>query len=491
MTSARDWREALTDALRHTLRIETTPEGAAATLHALSPKQWLALDEGLRRARWKPALPGPTAAGSRPARERELDAQLFCIGCHADGHQRERALRVSRMREGPLVGVLFAIRCDDWVAPVRACAEDALRLRIERESDWPFEWIALLLALSCRERFRDGVWRTLLEPALRAPGKAERRWALLTDPHPRVRMHACRLIVQVHPDCAGELAAWALERHDPVAALWAIRDLPALSGIAFDDALLALAGRSRFAPVRAQALRLWAARPDAGYAARVRQALLDPHPSVRGVATFAARALGIDARTVWRAAIDEASGPPPRSAVLGLAGQAEAEDIPRLRPSLDDASGDVRCAVLRGLMRAGIDDAVPVLRDALAAPQSKVVRLALALGQGIPGFLSRDTLIAAYGRAANVHARRRLLDATWHLGPWQSLDMLFDMALQWPGDPDVAHALCHWHAHAGRRYAPLSPERRAALLARIDAIAPGFPDADWKTVRWVVETSVA
>ena len=491
MTSARDWRAALTDVLRHTLHVETTLEAAATDAQALSPRQLLVLDEALRRAWWRPTPPGPAWLASMPPREREPDVQLFCIGCHADGHLRERALRLSQTRDGILPDALTAIRCDDWVAPVRACAEDALRLRLARDPGWAFDRIELLLALSRRERFGSGAWRTRVEPALLAPAQAGRRWALLGHPHPQVRMFACRTIAQADPERVDELAAWALERHDPVAALWAIRDLPALSGIGFDDALLALAWRSRFAPVRAQALRLWAARPDAGYVERVRQALLDPHPSVRGVATFAARTLGIDARTLWRAAIDEASGPPPRGAVLGLAGQAEAEDIPRLRPSLDDASGDVRCHVLRGLLEAGIDDAVPVLRDALAAPQSKVVRLALALGQEIPGFLSRDTLIAAYGRAANVHARRRLLDATWHLGPWQSLDMLFDMALQWPGDPDVARALCHWHAHAGRRYAPLSPERRAALLARIDAIAPGFPDADWKTVRWVVETGVA
>ncbi|MBW8850513.1 MAG: hypothetical protein JF600_07015 [Xanthomonadales bacterium] len=495
MSSARDWREALTDTLRRALRIETTPEVAAAALHALSPGQWLALDEALRRAWWRPAPPGPAWSPSMPPREREPDAQLFCIGCHADGHLRERALRLSQTREGRLADALAAIRCDDWVAPVRACAEDALRQRVERDAGWPFERIDLLLALSRRERFRDGAWCTLLAPALLAPAQAERRWALLGHPHPQVRMFACRTIAQADPERATELAAWALAGRDPVIALWAIRDLPGLAGIAFDDALLARAERSRFAPVRAQAMRVRAQRPDAVFADRVRAALLDPHPSVRSVAAFAARALGIDARGVWRAAIDQAidraAGPAPRGAVLGLAEQAQAEDVARLRPSLDDASGDLRCAVLRGLMRAGIDDALPMLRDALAAPQGKVVRLALTLGKGVPGVLSRDTLVAAYGRAANVRARRLLLDATWHLGPWQSLDMLFDLGAQRPDDADVAQALRHWPAHAGRRYASLSPERRAALLARIDAIAAGRPDADWRTIRWIVETGVA
>lgn len=491
MTAARDWREALTDTLRGALRIDTTLEAATDHLHALAPGQWLALDEALRRAWWRPTPPGPAWWPSMPPRERESDAQLFCIGCHADGHLRERALRLSQTREGRLADALAAIRCDDWVAPVRACAEDALRLRLARDAGWPFARIDLLLALSRRERFRDGAWRTLLAPALHAPAQADRRWSLLGHPHPRVRMFACRTIAQADPDRLADLAAWALAGRDPVIALWAIRDLPGLAGIGFDDALLARAERSRFAPVRAQALRVRAQRPDAAFADRVRAALLDPHPSIRSVATFAARALGIDARGVWRAAIDAAPGAAPRAAVLGLAEQAQAEDVARLRPSLDDASGDMRCAALRGLLRAGVDDALPVLRDALAAPQGKVVRLALTLGKSVPGALSRDTLFAAYGRAANVRARRLLLDATWHLGPWQSLDMLFDLSAQRPDDPDVAQALRHWPAHAGRRYASLSPARRAALLARIDAIAPARPDADWRTIRWIVETGAA
>ena len=493
MSSARDWREALTDTLRRALQIETTPEAAAAALHALSPGQWLALDEALRRAWWRPAPPGPAWSPSMPPREREPDAQLFCIGCHADGHLRERALRLSQTREGRLADALAAIRCDDWVAPVRACAEDALRQRVECDAGWPFERIDLLLALSRRERFRDGAWRTLLVPALHAPAQADRRWSLLGHPHARVRLFACRTIAQADPERAAELAAWALAGRDPVIALWAIRDLPGLAGIAFDDALLARAERSRFAPVRAQAMRVRAQRPDAAFADRVRAALLDPHPSVRSVATFAARALGIDARGVWRAAIDQAidqaAGPAPRGAVLGLAEQAQAEDVARLRPSLDDASGDLRCAVLRGLLKAGIDDAVPVLRDALAAPQGKVVRLALALGEHLPGFLTRDALIEAHARAANARTRQIVLDAARRFGTWGWLDALLHFRLRRPAEVDVTAALAYWSSHAAHRHTPLTPEGRNALLARLAEIAPRFPDQDWAPVRRAVEAA--
>lgn len=493
MTFPRDWRQALADTLGGLCGDSESVDAAPYVLGTLSPKRLLALDEALRRAWWKPTLPGPHWPVFAPVPDDEIDAQLFCIGCHADGHLRERALRLSQTRDGALPGALAAIRCDDWVAPVRACAEDALRLRIARDPGWLFDQLPLLIALSGRERFRDGAWRTLVEPALRAPEHAARRWAFRGHPHPRASRVVCEAILQADPQRLDDLADWILGQRDPVIVMWALRTLPARDGFMFDDALLARAARHPAASVRAQVLWLHGRRPDPAHAGRVREALRDRSATVRWVAAHAARGLGIDPRTVWRDILDDPTIAERRGALFGLAECAEAQDIPRLRPWLAGVAGDLQAAALRGLVRAGADDAIPLLREALGAPQGKVVGTALALGANVSGFFQPDTLVDGFARAANTVTRRRLLDATRCLDPWQALEALIGMhriaaGRQGPDASDVACALRGWIATTGQRYAPLHEAKRGVLLARIDASAPQPPDPDWTTIRRIVAT---
>ena len=54
---------------------------------------------------------------------------------------------------------------------------------------------------------------------------------------------------------------------------------------------------------------------------------------------------------------------------------------------------------------------------------------------------------------------------------------------------DALHALTAWQHEIGRRYAPLSTERKRELLQLIDAMTTRNMHFDWLVVRRVVESS--
>ena len=491
--TASDWREALAIALNRAMRIEHDADSAPYALCSQAGHRLPAIDDSLRRFAWKPAMPGGVWPLQMSPPEEESDAQLFCVGCHADGHMRERALRLARERPRRLATALALIRCDDWVPQVRETAMETLRLQIEADPALVFAQIDLLLALRGRQRFDAGVWRTLIEPTLLAPEQRAERWKLLEHGHGKARLLACSLILRADPDRIAQLALRAVRDRDPVIARWALRDLPSLAGIeqgkdGAHENMLAQALRHPSASVRAQALRVRGGRPDAAYAALVRDALLDVSASVRAVAIHAARQLDIDARAVFRDALDRGETPWNRHALQALGDCADADDLDRLRPWLQHPTGELRCAALRGALRAGIEDPAGVLRDALTSPSCKVVGLALKLGATVPSFMTRETLAGAFIATASRGARKRLLYATHRIDRWSALDCLLDCLTRAALDEDTLNALRAWASETGNRFAPLSAARRQSLLARIDAMAPQSMHVAWLPIRRVVET---
>jgi hypothetical protein len=103
--------------------------------------------------------------------------------------------------------------------------------------------------------------------------------------------------------------------------------------------------------------------------------------------------------------------------------------------------------------------------------------------------MTRDTLAQAFTVAANPPARQRIVDATRQLGWWDALDCLLDFIDHDARAADALHALSAWHRETGRRYSPLSSDRKQALLQRIDAMTPQNMHIAWLPVRRIVETS--
>ncbi len=486
-TSSPGWREALTTALQRALRIECDIDRAPQALHDVAGRRLPALEEAIRREYWHAALPGFAWPLAAQPDEVAIDAQLFSAGCHRDGRIRERALRLMRERPGRLTIALTLIRCDDWVPQVRLCAEDALQRIVATDPTALFTHLDLLFVLRERQRIQAGVWRTLIEPTLLAPAHSTARWQALDHGGSLQRLFVCHLILRADPARIDALAVQTVRNRDPVIARWGLRDLPRLSGKPLSDDLIAYALRHPHASVRAHALRQRARTPDDAFRELLRACLLDPSSSVRNVAAHASRSLGSEPRAVWRDALDRSIEPECRYALLALSDCAEAEDLDRIAPWLRHATGDLRCSALRAAVRAGIDDPVAHLRDALASPSGKVVALALKLGATVPAFLTRDTLANAF-IAAHPYTRQRLVDATHQLSRWDALDCLLDGIDHDAHASELLHALFDWQRERGHRYAPLSAARKQALLQRIDAMTPRNMHIAWLPIRRVVET---
>jgi hypothetical protein len=481
------WREALTTALQRTLRIECDSERAPQALNDVSGRRLPALEESIRRQYWHAELPGFAWPLHAQPDEAAIDAQLFCAGCHRDGRIRERALRLMQGRHGHIATALALIRCDDWVRQVRECAEDALRRAIAADSARLFAHLDLLFVLRERQRMQAGVWRTLIEPALLAPAHSAARWQALEHGGSRRRLFVCGLILRADPARTDALSQHAVRNRDPVIARWGLRELPRLSGVPLSDALLAQALHHPHASVRAHALRIRERIDDDAYRSLLRDFLLDPSASVRNVAAYATRSLGLDPRDVWRDALDRGIEPLNRHALIALSDCADTEDLARITPWLQHHAGSLRCAALRAAVRAGIDNPAAQLRAALTSPSTRVVALALKLGASVPAFITRETLTDAFVAAANPLTRQRIVDATRQLGRWDALDCLLD------GIDHDAHAdasrngLIAWQHEIGHRYAPLSADHKRGLLQRIDAMTPRNMHIAWLTIRRIVE----
>lgn len=481
------WRETLIVALQRTLHREYTAGQVPQVLREVPGHRLPALEDAIRRQYWHADLPGFAWPLRAPPDKTEIDAQLFCAGCHRDGRIRERALRLMRDRPGPLATALTLIRCDDWVPQVRMCAEEALQRIVASDPAALFAHLDLLFVLRERQRIRSGVWRTLIEPALLAPAHSAARWQALGHGGSRQRLFVCDLILCAEPGRIDALALHTVRNRDPVIACWGLRELPRVSGTPLDDALIAYALRHPSASVRAYGLRLRARTPDDAFRALVSESLFDPSASVRNVAAYALRNLGSDPREIWRDAIDRGIEPGRRYALLALGDCAEAEDLARIAPWLQHSAGDMRCAILRAAMRAGIENPAAHLRDALGSPSSKVVALALKLGATVPAFITRVTLANALAAAANPLTRQRIINATHQLSRWDALDCLLDGIDHDPHANDALRALIAWGYEAGRRFAPLSADRKRELLQRIDAMTPRNTHIAWRPVRQVVE----
>lgn len=486
-TIASNWREALTIALQRVFRIDHDIDAAPYVLHEISGRRLPALDEALRRTSWKPTVPSELWPLAMTSSEEEINAPLFCAGCHGDGRLRERALRLMRERPGRLATALALLRCDDWVRQVRDCAEASLRQIIATDPAALFAHFDLLLMLRARSRMQGGAWHRLIEPALLDPSHHTQRWAAFDSGSGKSRLFACTLILRADPKQAEALALRTLQHRDPVIACWGLRDLPRLSGVSLDETMLALALRHPHASVRAHALRARARHPDATYRALIQAYLLDPSTSVRNVAAYATRALGLEPRKSWRDALDQNIEPQNRNALLALSDCAEAIDLGRIAPWLQHRNGELRCAALRAALRCGIDEPVAHLRSALTSSSTKVVAVALKLGTTVPAFMTRETLSNAYASAANNGARSRIIDATRQLDRWQALDCLLDCITHAPYANDTLSALLAWERESGHRFAPLSADRKRTLLQRIDTMTPLNMHIAWLPTRRLVE----
>ncbi|WP_171172122.1 hypothetical protein [Streptomyces sp. I05A-00742] len=352
--------------------VSSTPPPPLDAVPGISgARGWIDLDLGVRELWILPDLHW-IAAGEPPPDEPSHAIAL----CHPSGRIREAALESAA---APAVLPLVAVRCADWVRPVRERALEVLRKTLPDAGPRTLVAVAAVV-LRLAARRHGGVARDLAEEILRSAGP-EAADALLAADDRAARRLGHRIAIEQERLSPARLAAIAAADEDVVvqqlcadAALAAVRE-GARDGAregARDEAryneVLPPLLRSRHPRVRASGVTELhrAGRPGEAVAF-----LSDRAPLVRACARWVLRQHGIDPLPLHRAACSSPGVSPGAAAGLGDCGTRE--DAALLWPLLADPRPPVRAravAALRALDAVEPERLAPLLDD----PSATVIR---------------------------------------------------------------------------------------------------------------------
>ncbi|MFF4407032.1 HEAT repeat domain-containing protein [Streptomyces sp. NPDC001404] len=456
--------------------VKATESGHAAPLSALlgpiRAQDWVALDLAVR-GQWSL----PTAGWARAGELAPNGAALAAALCHRDGHIRQAAPGAAALL--PLV----AIRCADWVAPVRNQARELLRGALPQAAP---EVLAAVTAVALRtaQRQHGGFAHDLLVAAAREPGAAD---ALLACEDKAARRLGHRIAVEQERFSPTRLAEITATDGDVV-----VQDLCA-------DAALAAAARAgeyggilgpllgaRQSRVRASGVT---ALNRTGDTVRAAAFLTDRSGVVRACARWVQRQHGIDPVPQYRTACASADVSP--GAVAGLGECGTRADAALLRPLLAHPRPGVRARAVAALRALGADDAerlLPLLDDPSGAVVREVSTTLTPSADRLPEAWLRERLTA--DRPDRVRkAAFRLLSAHRSMARLRCfLDLLDDP------HPTLRAAartsLARWApADAAAGYRALADEDRARLDAQLDSAAATIGERKVTVLHWYLQAS--
>ncbi|WP_433548500.1 hypothetical protein ACQPZG_28140 [Streptomyces sp. CA-294286] len=358
----------------------------AAVLTLRDPRAWVAFDLDTRAAlrwAWRPwdEAAGPASPASSPreladtgqALPGDLPQQALATAlCHPDGRVREAA--VLRAAGAPGLLPLVAVRCTDWVAPVRTRALALLRTALPSLSVDAFCDVAAVVARTATRRHGEPA-RDLVEQRLRDAGGGFLT-GCLDAPDRRVQRTAAQVAVERGVFAPLQLALFAATGCDVVVqdrfARAAAVALPA--GAATGEVLDLLLG-SRQPRVRATGVT---ALHRLGLPDRAAPFLTDRAPVVRACARWVLRRHGVDPAPRYRQLCAEPDRFD-RTTAAAAAGLGECGERKRdgalLRPLLAHPLPQVRAHAVAGLRALDLtfaNDLLPLLDD----PSRAVVRAA-------------------------------------------------------------------------------------------------------------------
>ncbi|MFF9913022.1 hypothetical protein [Streptomyces sp. NPDC013457] len=370
----RDWEEEAAARL-------AAGAALADALDVRSATAWISLDQGVReeirwgrikapshawltgrRLHWDWNSPLPTW---NPSRTPPSTSALALALCDPDGRVREAAL--DRAWDTAPLLPLVAIRCADWVGPVRERARDVLRAALPGVGPSAMTVLAAVI-LRISGRSRGDAARAALERALLGGGTAVLE-AMLTSEDRATRRLAHRVAVARGHFPGERLAAIAATDGDVV-----IQDICSEAALATtgprttDAVLLALLG-SRQGRVRSAGVT---ALHRSGRNGEAERFLFDRSGLVRACARWVLRQAGTDPRAVYRARC--AGDSVPDHAPLGLAEcEARQAAVPLLWELTRHPAPGVRASAVAGLCVVDAVDAVRLL-PLLDDPSPRVVR---------------------------------------------------------------------------------------------------------------------
>lgn len=322
-----------------------------------------------------------------------LAAVVALASMHPNGHLREAAvwLLASRTDGGELPFLL--VRVNDWVPQVRKTALAALRARLSPAYAESFvRCLGVVASLGTGRRAPHEALVADIESLCASASQAVSE--ALGSPSPAVRRAAARVAVQSRDPALLERAAMA---RDPLVATLGARAIAAaFTGDALREILPRLrrgASALRWIALAAVCDKLLSeAEP------HLREALLDPSPSVRELGRYRWQKVGlasIDFAAFYRDVVPRARGRALATALHGLAETGSAVDAPLFEPHLRHPSADVRAAAVHGIGRRGAGQYADALLGAMSDPSPDVARTArrwarIQLGRGTVALALRE-----------------------------------------------------------------------------------------------------
>ncbi|WKU42733.1 hypothetical protein Q3V23_00845 [Streptomyces sp. VNUA116] len=383
-------------------------------LDTAKAEDWVAFDLAVRRLWTRPATDWLRAGNPAPN-----EPSLAVALCHPDGRIRQAAL-TSLSLESVALLPLVAVRCADWVAPVREAARVMLRRALPEAAPEVLVAVAAVILRVAQRRHGDFA-RQLLEEVLQDGEIAD---ALLSSKDRAARRLGHRIAVERGRLTCEDLARIAARDTDIVvqdlcadAALARTRD-----GREHGDIVALLLG-ARQARVRAAGVT---ALNRTGDTERATAYLDDRSGLVRACARWVLRQHGVEPLPYYRSLCASAEVSPGAAAGLGECGSKA--DAASLRPLLAHPLGAVRARAvwaLRMLDATDPEQLMPLLDDVSAAVVREAsialtpvaarlpeewLRRRLAVDQPRYVRVAALRLLAAHGTAAQLRCFLTLLD---------------------------------------------------------------------------------
>ncbi len=377
------------------------------------------LDQGMRDvlSGFHP-LDNPEWTHAQADRFSHTPGLLAVLASHPDGRFRERAVtQLAHVRTGLATGLLL-VRLNDWVAPVRRRAEEALLTRLS-VADLPLLLPNLPLVMRLLENVRAPNLELVLRvlALLETPEGLRQLLAVFPGLSPATRLLLAR---QVLAGGTPPLAMVRLFLKDPVGAV----RLTVLRTLNSEELPSLLADPD--ARVRATVLsRLLQLHPPEELHVQLLTALLDPREAVRQIAAYALQGQRVDLRQTLLS-VDPVLLTDRQLAgwLAALSTYGTAQDVSRVEPFVIHARTGVRVEALHALGRLDARRYVGLISEALLGtnPVSRVASRALDQA----GLLTPSVLRQLWPRATTPLQQVRLISLSQRLGRFEAATMLLE-----------------------------------------------------------------
>lgn len=399
-----------------------------------------------------------------------------------NGYVREAAVKaLGRSGQGRVLPMLLE-RANDWVPEVRDAARHALGAFLQ--DGHIGAWATVLGQLAALRRASRADHSALLravEAFLVRPAHLAALHAAREEMAPEALrfLFALHLRVAVDDEARLPVVQDAVASRDVVVASLGVAAIEALDTPAYRLAVVARACRSRFAAVRADALRVAVKSDDPAMADLVASCWLDTSAVVRAIALAACAGdtgpVVEQARMVF---VQEAVARE-RAAALDVLCLLDAEGAAALR---DRACSDAAVVVRRVAYARRFAETPGAERDDLVlavlkdeSPRVRSVAVA-QVGQGAAAPSGGELLGLARVRPAALGS---LVRVSGHLSPWERLEFLFDALQELGHDEAVVHrlhdALGRWSRDMAKSFVSPTPAQGQVVNRRWALLRDGLP----------------